>query len=136
VEARFVTLVNCQDCNVEFQATRSDAKRCKVCKLIYRRERDSAPERRARRVARHKEIRQQAFNGYGGKCSCCDEEKFEFLAIDHVHGNGRKEREKLLTRQIADKVIKNNFPDSYRVLCHNCNQSLGWFGYCPHKRIA
>lgn len=131
-----MTLVTCQDCSVKFEGTRSDTKRCQVCKLIYRRERDSAPERKARRAARHKEIRQQAFDGYGGKCSCCGEDKFEFLAIDHVHGNGRKEREKLSTRQIANKVIKNNFPDLYRVLCHNCNQSLGWFGYCPHKNNA
>jgi hypothetical protein len=20
------------------------------------------------------------------------------------------------------------------VLCHNCNQSHGWFGYCPHEQ--
>jgi hypothetical protein len=29
-------------------------------------------------------------------------------------------------------LIRNNFPEGYRVLCHNCNQSLGYFGYCPH----
>jgi hypothetical protein len=40
----------------------------------------------------------------------------------------------LSTRQIADKVIKENFPPEYRVLCHNCNQSHGWYGYCPHEK--
>jgi hypothetical protein len=79
-------------------------------------------------------VRQKAFDGYGGKCNCCGEKQFEFLALDHVNGGGRAERQKLSTRQIADKVIKQNFPPEYRVLCHNCNQSHGWYGYCPHEK--
>ena len=129
-----MTFVNCLDCGKGFEASRSDAKRCSPCKLAYRRLRDGAPERRARRNIRHREIRQKAFNGYGGTCVCCGEARFEFLAIDHVNGGGRAERQKLSTRQIADKVIKQNFPSEYRVLCHNCNQSHGWYGYCPHEK--
>ena len=128
-----MTFVNCIDCNILFEASRSDAKRCHICKLTYRRKRDGTLERRAKRNARHKEIRQKAFDGYGGKCSCCGENKFEFLAIDHVNGGGREERKKLSTRQIADKVINNGFPKDYRVLCHNCNQAIGWYGICPHE---
>lgn len=128
-----MTFVCCIDCGVNFQASRSDAKRCKTCKLTYRRLRDNAPERRARRNIRHREIRQQAFDGYGGKCNCCGEKRFEFLAIDHVYGGGRAERQKLSTRQIADKVIRQGFPAEYRVLCHNCNQAIGWYGVCPHE---
>ncbi len=79
-------------------------------------------------------MRQQAFDGYGGKCDCCGESRFEFLALDHVNGGGRIEREKLSTRQIADKVIKLGFSKDYRVLCHNCNQSIGWYGFCPHEK--
>jgi hypothetical protein len=26
-------------------------------------------------------------------------------------------------------------PD-YRVLCHNCNTALGFYGYCPHQPLA
>jgi len=125
--------VNCNDCGVSFEASRSDAKRCSPCKLAYRRSRDNSPERKIRRNIRHRQIRQQAFNGYGGKCGCCGENKFEFLALDHVNGGGREERQKLSTRQIADKVIRQNFPSGYRVLCHNCNQAIGWYGKCPHE---
>lgn len=129
-----MSFVHCQDCGSGFEAPRSDTKRCALCKLAYRRLRDGTPERRARRQVRHREIRQAAFDGYGGKCVCCGEKQFEFLAIDHVNGGGRVERQKLSTRQIADKVIKQNFPPEYRVLCHNCNQSHGWYGYCPHEK--
>ena len=30
-------------------------------------------------------------------------------------------------------AIKHNFPDELRLLCHNCNFSLGAYGYCPHS---
>lgn len=129
-----MSIVKCQDCGTLFEASRSDAKRCKECKLTYRRIRDSDPERRKRRTDRHREVRQQAFEGYGGKCQCCSEFRFEFLALDHVNGGGREERKKMSTRQIADKVIRLGFPPEYRVLCHNCNQAHGWYGYCPHEK--
>lgn len=126
--------VFCTDCKVEFAASRSDAKRCCDCKMAYRRMRDGAPERKLRRAIRHKEIRQKLFAGYGGACSCCGEKRFEFLALDHVDGGGRNERKTLSTAQIARRAVNEGFPAKYRVLCHNCNQSHGWYGYCPHDK--
>ena len=29
----------------------------------------------------------------------------------------------------------NNYPKEYRILCMNCNFSIGHFGYCPHKKV-
>ena len=30
--------------------------------------------------------------------------------------------------------LKNNsYPKGFRVLCYNCNNSYGHYGYCPHK---
>jgi len=29
---------------------------------------------------------------------------------------------------------QNNFPEGFRVLCINCNFSLGIYGYCPHEK--
>lgn len=29
---------------------------------------------------------------------------------------------------------RNDWPKGFRVLCHNCNSSLGYYGYCPHRR--
>lgn len=74
-----------------------------------------------------------AFYSHGlPKCACCGEDALEFLSIDHIHGGGSKHR-KSLTSTIYNWLKKNGFPEGYRVLCHNCNQSLGNLGYCPHQ---
>lgn len=126
--------VTCQFCNKDFEATRSDAIRCKDCRDSYLKEYRKRPETRQRKAEQYRKVREAAFAGYGSKCECCGEDKFEFLAIDHVNGGGRKERETMSTYQIARKVINLNFPKEYRVLCHNCNQAIGWYGYCPHQK--
>lgn len=84
-----------------------------------------------------KETRLKVIEHYGGKCKCCGEDRIEFLAIDHINGDGTKERKKLkLSSGIPfySYIIKNNYPDRYRLLCHNCNLSLGFYGYCPHQK--
>ena len=76
------------------------------------------------------------YSGSPPKCECCGENNFEFLALDHKFGVGEKHRKdnKILGGlQTYRWVIKNNFPDIFRILCHNCNSSHGYFGYCPHK---
>lgn len=73
-------------------------------------------------------------------CSCCGEPRLEFLAIDHIDGGGAKHRKELGGGRSAHGgqrfyawLRKNGYPSGYRVLCHNCNQSIGSFGYCPHQ---
>ena len=77
--------------------------------------------------------RLKIINAYGGKCACCGESNQEFLAIDHVNGDGKKDRAKYKNHQLHSIIIKLNYPPKYRILCHNCNMSLGFYGYCPHK---
>lgn len=67
------------------------------------------------------------------RCACCGEKHLEFLAIDHIEGGGGKHR-KQIKCDIYTWLKRNGFPSGFRVLCHNCNQSLGHYGYCPHKR--
>jgi hypothetical protein len=128
----------CQYCTQEFLAKRSDAVRCKNCHSARKAEWQASPRGREMRRDNHRKLRQEALAGYGGRCECCKEDTFEFLALDHVNGGGRKEREIMSTGQIARKVINEGFPSTYRVLCHNCNQAKGWYGLCPHqwKRTA
>ena len=126
--------ISCKFCGVQFLATRSDAIRCKDCRQKYLQDYRRLDTTKGRRSEQHRELRQKAFEGYGGKCSCCGEKRFEFLAIDHVNGGGRKERETMSTNQIARQIVKSNFPSNYRVLCHNCNQAIGWYGKCPHEQ--
>jgi hypothetical protein len=71
-------------------------------------------------------------------CQCCGEIRDEFLTLDHI--NGRKSHEKgmydfTLYRHILDERKNGiDITKSYRVLCINCNFSLGMRGYCPHER--
>jgi hypothetical protein len=67
---------------------------------------------------------------YGNQCVCCGEKRMEFLSIDHVNGGGRKERKNRGIHSFYKSIIDRNFPSEYRILCHNCNQSLGIDGNC------
>lgn len=127
--------VICSVCQASYQAKRqAKDSRCLKCRKIYLQDWRKKPAVIARKAELHRKLREKAFAGYGGKCACCDEDTFEFLAIDHVKGGGRNERKCLSTQQIARKVIREGFPADYRVLCHNCNQAIGWYGFCPHQR--
>lgn len=70
------------------------------------------------------------------KCQCpgCNESNIEFLTIDHINGGGTKHRKKLGTwaSNFYRWIWSNNFPGGFRILCSNCNSSLGTHGYCPH----
>lgn len=65
-------------------------------------------------------------------CACCSENRIEFLTIDHKKGDGNEHRKKHKSNHIYEWLIKNGFPKEFRVLCMNCNFSLGKYGYCPH----
>ncbi len=94
------------------------------------RERHSAfkicDECRSRRSINHKketrQRRERVISAYGGKCEICSESRYELLAIDHKNGDGAAERKKMTSEQMVMRIIKNGFPEKYRILCHNCNQ--------------
>lgn len=79
--------------------------------------------------------RQDVFDIYGGKCSCCGETRWEFLTIDHVNGNGNKERlSGFKVYHLRKKLLIEGKPNpDYRILCMNCNFSIGIHGHCPHQ---
>lgn len=73
-------------------------------------------------------------------CECCGETHIEFLTLDHIYGDGAKHKRSLkLTKGCSSEVyrhlVKEGFPDGFRVLCFNCNCALGFFGYCPHGNV-
>jgi hypothetical protein len=86
-----------------------------------------------------RELKFRVIAGYGGKCKCCGMKIWEFLSIDHIKERGADERKrlggrsKLSSGSFYRKIIKENFPNYYQLLCYNCNMSLGFFGYCPHN---
>ena len=77
--------------------------------------------------------RKEVIKGYGGKCTCCGESNYEFLAIDHVYNDGKEDRKYRSCQQLLRYIIKNKYPVQYQILCHNCNLSKAFHGYCPHK---
>ena len=91
-------------------------------------------------------LRKEIIAGYGGKCKCCGESIFEFLALDHVNNDGAKHRKELFGNKhgyVTSRPValclwikRNKYPDTIQLLCHNCNNAKGYYGYCPHKLYA
>ena len=54
----------------------------------------------------------------------------EFLAVDHINGCGALKR----VSNFYSWLLRNGLPDGFRILCHNCNLSRGFYGYCPHEK--
>ena len=77
-------------------------------------------------------------------CNCCGENShIEFLALDHIGGKRQMDSESELVKlgysskfksaQLTAWIIRNNFPDGFQILCHNCNSAKGFYGKCPHE---
>jgi hypothetical protein len=72
---------------------------------------------------------------YGGACACCGETTPEFLALDHIEGGGEQHRAQVgQGSNMVEWLIKSGLPEGFRVLCHNCNQAIGYYGACPHEQ--
>ena len=108
---------------------------CKSClKAIAKKYLKSKREgsRKLRAALRLKVLRYYS-NSSTPYCACCRISILEFLSIDHIGGGGSAHKRKV--RHVYAWLRRNNFPSGFRVLFHNCNQSLGAYGYCPHDRI-
>lgn len=119
----------CARCGKEFVGSMEQRRYCsQEC-------RDSTLEDQ-RREAR-KVVRLEALRAYGGedpKCVCCDERTFQFLALDHIDGGGRKHRQETGGGGFYSWLRRHKYPAGFRILCHNCNfgrQING--GTCPHQ---
>lgn len=88
-----------------------------------------------KRQERDKTLKLEIIKEYGGQCDCCGEQHFEFLTIDHINGDGAEHRSRCgKGRRVYADLKKLGFPkDGFRLLCLNCNISLGFYGYCPHN---
>ena len=69
------------------------------------------------------------------QCACCGESEIDFLALDHINGGGGKHRKEVgRGYRFIRWLQKNNYPDGFQVLCHNCNQAKSYYDGCPHMR--
>lgn len=80
-------------------------------------------------------LRVEVLDHYGGKCACCGEAELKFLCVDHINNDGAEHRRQIGTAATMWKwIIDSGFPDTFQVLCRNCNwgkQTNG--GICPHQ---
>ena len=97
---------------------------CRSCDAIRRR--DSKRKQRLRVIFHYS-------NGTNS-CKCCNETRLEFLSLDHIN-NGKGNPNFETSNNKFARLIRENFPEGYQVLCHNCNQAKGTYGICPHQTI-
>lgn len=76
------------------------------------------------------------YSGGSPRCLCCGETTYEFLVIDHVNGSGIHEHRENPGSMFLYKLQREGFPESYRVLCHNCNYGVSLRGTCPHGNVT
>lgn len=139
------SVTNCKICGVALHADNKRYGKCKDCvneqhNLHY----STDPAFRQNRIiygrARNASRRLEVLTAYSGgvlACDCCGEDEVEFLSLDHINGGGTAERAAAggHSHQLYLKLVREGFPrkEDYRVLCFNCNQSIGYYGYCPHQ---
>jgi hypothetical protein len=113
--------------------------RCKECDKLLRQTGKHRARSNELKRSQHFKCKMKVLRYYGGDvplCYCCKEPNVEFLAIDHTNNNGADHRREIGISggyHFYRWLIKMNYPLGYRVLCHNCNMSIGIYGYCPHQ---
>jgi hypothetical protein len=75
---------------------------------------------------------------FGGKCVCCGESHIEFLSIQHKNNDGAEHRRRIGMGGTYNWIRKNTeeAKKTMELMCMNCNSSLGFFHYCPHKTMS
>lgn len=126
---------------------------CKDCLYILRRDcliknpelyRSNNREWRRRNAKRHgmerkalwAALREEFFEAYGGKCTCCGDDIKEFLTLEHIYRDGKEHRKRSHSSlQLYLELKAAGWPkDRYTLYCMNCNWATRFGAVCPHKR--
>ena len=81
-------------------------------------------------------LKLEMIEAYGGKCACCGQDIPEFLTLDHPNGDGAEDRRQRKTNGgygMYLQLKREGWPKTFRLLCWDCNCSIGRYGYCPHQ---
>ena len=134
---------NTKESTPEYKAKRKEERK-RPETLAKEKTRQQQPDYKEKTRIRQQEKRMKVYSVYSKRhsnsdipcCRCCEETMMEFLAVDHI--DGRKnlpEKEKnLRSINLVNFLIKNNFPEGYQILCHNCNMAKGFYGKYPHEK--
>lgn len=81
----------------------------------------------------YEKLKNELFATYGHCCQCCGESERSFLTIEHLKGNGGKERKICGPLAVMRKAIRSRDFSQYTILCMNCNVGKHRNGgVCPH----
>lgn len=87
----------------------------------------------------HLKVRKEVLAKYGNKCTCCGEDKWPLLVIDHVNNDGGRERKELYGGQSGSShsfflmLKREEVREDLQILCWNCNAAKSLYGCCPHS---
>jgi len=106
-------------------------------KKYYENNRESEKARRREYAKKRRLTVLSHYSGLIPFCCCCGEKEVKFLALDHIKGGGNIHRKEIAGGEMGGNmyqwIIKNDFPEGFQILCHNCNAAKGYYGECPHK---
>jgi hypothetical protein len=108
----------------------------RLCCLMCSTEQATVRRRHRERAKRY--WTEAMLDGYGRRCSCCGEATILFLELDHVNNDGalhrRSDPNMRNSYQLYRWVVEHGYPDSFQLLCANCNKGKARNGgVCPHK---
>lgn len=73
----------------------------------------------------HRKIRQAILEAGGRCCQRCGFSDYRALQLDHIHGDGWKDRSLTVTSKARDEAIRlirqGKFSTKFQLLCANCN---------------
>lgn len=121
------------DCNLEVRARQF----CNKHYAAWYRANNEDHHQRQRDFYRH--LAMEVIIAYGGECTCCGENNFWFLTLDHIENDGAEHRRMINKKGGRDTYVwakANDYPPIFQVLCANCNFAKQRFGgNCPHKGV-
>lgn len=87
---------------------------------------------------KYHELRKKVLSYYSAGllvCACCGENRFEFLEIDHINGDGKEHRDMLngSGAKVYRWIHSHKFPEGFQVLCVGCNSMKKKRMVCPCK---
>jgi predicted restriction endonuclease len=80
-------------------------------------------------------LRKTVLEAYGNKCACCGEAEDAALCIDHADLSGKQHRALKKNWGIINDIIREGFPDKYRLLCWTCNAMTRFGKPCFHEKF-
>ena len=90
-------------------------------KRSYRKHIETARERGRRFGERRVQLHRDAVQALGGKCVRCEITDIRVLGLNHINGDGWKDRKEKKTDQIYREVVAGTRSD-LEVRCFNCNR--------------